>query len=289
MLTTEQKEEYNELKDEVRPYIGYLRWQKKIDKFGPIIPIVILLVFGVVYYFAGQAIGSYVFLAFFFISFIMVIISVSLQHLAKRSQVSTDKMTSYLVYSIIDNLDRFFDPKRADTPSKKKKFRDEAIICSLDLMSIIQEKWVVGKFGLSEELLGKPVRTFKELLTKRLVPAIKEGDPNTILKSTNDVFFQLSFFLNQPSIESLNHINESIINKNIPEGRKENFMTKSTGFFSSYGFMKHPFWVLVITTVSVVIFFLGKNFSGTDFEALSLAVTSWAVLLAGYFIFFKKK
>jgi hypothetical protein len=287
VLTTEQKEEYGELKEEVRPYLRFITWHKRLSRYGLAFISLLFVLFVITSIILNIQDAMYLFFIFYSFGLIILIVDWALLKLSNRAGAKTDTIAKYLVYSIIDNIDRFFDPNKAGTAKKKTKYRKIAIQRSTTLLVLIQDKWKVGSYGLAENLLKKPVENFENLISNRLIPAITCGDADTLLKKANDILFQISFLLNQPTVDELIRINEKITAE-LPDKTKIGGKPTFTTYFNSNNMFRHFISNLAIVGASVLIFFLSKSFSATDFQALELSAPIWAVLTAGYFIFLKK-
>lgn len=284
MLIPDQEHDYNELKDEVKEYLKYKKWLKRVNEIGQPLAILLFFLFIIFLYLKTD-------LAIYFgvSSFIVIVVGVSsetiLGKLVLHNSPPSDKLVTYLVYATIDYLDRYFNPQKANTPQRKSKFRKIAIENSSQLLSTVEENWVIGKFGLAEKVLGESVSNFKELLSKRLIPVIKEGDPETLLKSANEILWQFSVFMKNPSPEALNHINESIINKNLPEMKvqKRDYSLRFLNFLKSHMFITHMMSILGIFGSTILVYFTGVSYLGLSKEgAYNTSIQFLAVLLGAY-------
>jgi hypothetical protein len=287
MPTLDQKKEYDDLKEDVREYNRYLRVGLWIARLA-IFPEIAAIVFFVVSILAPQTIEIRL---TFLLTIVLVLCAIGIlligafiKILGQRKSPSADKLTRFYTYAIIDNLDNYFDPERADTLQLKKQFRKKAIENAHDLLSIIEQNWIIGDFKLGEKL-RKLVSEFKELVSTRLVRNIEEGDPETYLRKANYVMSQISLFFDHPSIENLERINKEM-SDGLAKPKERGYLTRFLNFLRSHSSAKHIIGMTLITLSSMFIYMLARyHFMASDWDSFSLSAECWAMLIAGYFVF----
>ncbi len=177
MLTPDQEKEYNDLKEDVRHYSRYMNWHNYLDRYGGLFGLVFLLFLIVALSFPDSSANTYLFFAFIIVLLAVAIIENALEYVSRRNSPPVDRLILFYVYSAITNIDNYFNPKKAHSFRKKKEFRNKATRDGFILTTLVKNKWVVGKFGLAEVVFGKTLSDFKELLSKRLILTIRDGDP----------------------------------------------------------------------------------------------------------------
>jgi hypothetical protein len=139
--------------------------------------------------------------------------------------------------------------------------------------------------------LGKELRDnvskFKELLSKRLIPNIEKGDPETLLRKTNDIMYQLIIFFEKPSTEDMKRISK-YMSEELGEIslEREGYLTRFLNFLYSPSPAKHILGITLITLLSVCTYLLARyHFVASDWDSFRLSAEFWAILAAGYFVF----
>lgn len=294
MLTANQRKEYDDLKEDVKEYVRNLRVGLWITKFAlfmlligtPAVMVsILLLLLG-----AGRMFTPLLFtvtFSLFSLSLILFLVGAFIQIFALRKSPSVDKLTRLYTYATVDNLDNYFDPKRADTVQRKKEFRKKATENAHELLSSIEDDWIIGDFKLGKELLGDNVSRFKDLLSKRLIPNIEEGDPETFLRKARDIMYQLIAFFANPSTEDLKRINKYMSDElGEISYEREGYLTRFFAFLYSHGPVKHVLGITLITLLSICIYLLARyRFVASDWDSFRLSAEFWAILAAGYFVF----
>ncbi len=284
MLTPDQEKEYNDLKEEVKDYSRYINWHNTVDKYGGFIALLFLPFLVLVYFFPNTSIGEYYLVSFLSAALIIVIIDNIFEYLSRRNSPPADRLILFFVYSAIINIDNYFNPKKAHISRRKKEFRKKAASNGFAFLSLVKNKWVVGKFGLAEAVFGKTLTEFKELLSKRLIPTIKEGDADTLLKKANDILWQFSVFLSRPSIDSLKRINDNM-STNLSEvtDNKGKNIAGFSNFLKSHVLLTHILSMLGILGSAFLVYFTGINFLGISPDsAYNTSMQFFAVLFVGY-------
>lgn len=154
---------------------------------------------------------------------------------------------------------------------------------SNELLSLVDKNWVLGKFSLAETVFEKSISDFKENLSKRLIPTVKEGDPETFLKKANDIFWQFSVFLDQPSIESLNQVSKRMTE--LPEMpiRKGDYWNKFLTFLRGHLLLTHAMSKLGIVGLTLLVYFAGVNNIGMSSQnAYNTSVQFLGIMIIGY-------
>jgi len=289
MLTANQRKEYDDLKEDVREYVRNLRVGLWIIKFAffmllieiPAGPVSFLLLR------AGIPFATLLFSVPFSLFLVLFMVGVFIQTLGQRKSPSVDKLVRFYTYATVENLDNYFDLKRADTIQRKKEFRKKAIESAYELRSFINDNWIIGDFKLGKELLGDNVSKFKELLFKRLIPNIEKGDPETFLRKASDIMYQLITFFEKPSTEDLKRICK-YMSEELGEIslEREGYLTRFSAFLYSHGSVKHALGITLITMSSICIYLLARYlFLASDWDSFRLSAEFWAILAAGYFVF----
>lgn len=281
MLTPDQKNEYEDLKKDVNERDKYLKPTIWLDRlfFFLLVASFALLLLDV--WFFNILIIAYVFLVVFLFAILyFYLINPLLKYLARRNTPSADRLVTFYTYAIIENLDSYYDPHKADTVQSRKKYRKMAIKNAHELELVVEKNWVVGDFKLGKKFLGESVCKFKELLSQRLVTNIEEGDPETFLHTTNDILYNFSIFLSNPSVPDLVHINERIAT--LPEivTKKENFVVK----LLRNRVIECVVWIGTVAIVAYFIYFLGTTYGNVSRDgAFNAAVTFAAIGIFAYF------
>lgn len=283
MLYEYQEIEYKKLKEDLREYLHYEKWRRGFIRVG-LFFIFFLLVLGV-FDSALLKTGYSTILgwAFFSVVAIVVIGDNYLERLTRHNYPKSGRLATYFVFGIIDNINRCLDPEISTTPQLKNKFRQRATDNASELFSVIEKDWTVGDFELGEKV-GKTVSTFKELLSKRLIPIVKEGKPEPLLKKANDVFWQISAFLGSPTVEGLNLVNNTI-SKDFTEGtgHRDSQAVMFFRYLKSHTLLTHVLSLLGIIGLALLVYYIGTTYLGipTD-SAYDTAITFLGALIVVY-------
>jgi hypothetical protein len=286
MLTPDQRNKHKDLKEDVKDYIRYFKWQLGLIKYGAI-PLLLIMVVAILMF--NQIEGFTYFLTPFYIFAIAFLIASGIfEHYAKLYYPTADKLVSFYVFEIIYYLDRYLDPKKAKTPQLKKKYRNKAKETASALSRVIKNNWVVGDFDLGKKEVGQAVNEFKELLTKRLIPIIKgeikEKDHDSFLKKVNDIFWQFSVLLPNLTTENLEKINEMVVDTKIPEisTTKGGYSIRFWNALKGNKLLIVVFSILGIAGLTWLVYFAGVNYIGaTPESAYGTSMTVLATLIVG--------
>lgn len=269
MLTNDQKEDYERLKDEVK---GYYKWSNAVTRLEYSALLIITIGFIAFGYsiVLNDSLALTVFLIAAYYFFAVTIARKFVRDYAQK-QVSVQKIISFLLYSSIINFDYYFDKKRSDTYRMKQMYFKKAKKSSKELLLIINEKWSVGNFPLTVEL-KQEVETFKQLLNKRVLAQLDIKNEKQI-GEINELFWQLSAFLRLPKLEHFRNINNRL--NTLPEVSKQNITIVR---LKQQPMIKWVIWATGVTIVSFIIYWVGINAAGVSPDmAFGAATSIWAV------------
>lgn len=241
--------------------------------------------------FSLEVLRIYGYFALFIPTIIFALTIGIFEQLAERQHLSVDERAFVYARLIQENLEDYFSSTNSRYPERKAICRKEASKNAHKLLSIVERYWTIGEFELAERLLQKPVTDFKENLKNRLVPNIERGDSETFLKAANDIVFQFVAFLSYtPSLDNLEHIN-SRMQSELAEisPTKEKGLTKTSNFLLKHNLLRHSLFVSGVSAFAFLVYQLGLWGHVTADVAYGSAVTSWVVLIAGYFFESRRK
>ena len=292
MFTAEQKTDYQNLQEENKDSKKYLAWSNKLEKNLVVILLLSFPILLIASFLKIDIIFNASVIVFTIALFLAISLVDPLKDRAKSHSPSPDKLIRLHSYSIIKNLDCYFDKERADTIKLKSNFRNNAIKSSEALLSIINRNWFVGNFRLGKETLGDTVSNFKKNIKDRLVPNIKTGDADTLLKKSNNIIWQFVTQLKMPNftVDDLVRINGQLEN-DLPLIKKtdEVFSAKVSNFIRSDSIVRDIFSVLVITGFAIFVAYLGAYLSIQIEYIWASFWVIWIGLFGCYFGYIRKR
>lgn len=286
MLTQNQKDLFREIEKDVKERDKYLDWIPIVQKLAFTVIGIGFLTFIVASFFRNTSIQS-VFLVAFLIFFVLWMTAEDvLPKLAKKKTPSTDKLTLYHTLAAIHNIECYFNPVMADKEEEKKKFKSDICENVRALLSIIERNWYVGDFKLGTKILGNVTSTFKERLSKRLVPNIEKG-ADSFLEKAESVLYNFAIFLDNPTIKALEHINSMM------DDVRDITVTQKQNIWAS--FKQQPIHVRLIVavgiatiTIPIVVYYVGLTYFqssiGDAFNTSVVIAVAFAVLFVAELI-----
>jgi len=283
MLTQRQKEEHQFLEKEVRKREKYLNWIPLLQKSAIVILFLaytIMLI--LIYFFSTFQIAGIIGMGGLLYFIVVIVVNESV--LLKKAQdvsPSNDRLTIYHTYAIIDNIANYFNKKMADSIKEKEKFKNNAIKNAHSLLAIIEKNWYVGDFKLGKKILGETISEFKDRLFKRLILNF-EGASDAFLKEAEAVFYNFAVFLDYPTKEGLENINDMM--KDFPES----CIPEKKPLLSS--FLNQPIRnkILVLIGSAIFLFPLGTYYVAVNYfgSAISDAFNTSMTIGAGFAVLF---
>ena len=150
------------------------------------------------------------------------------------------------VYPAFNNLDVYFKAKlKPDRNKATKKVRE--------IVKKIDEKWSVGPLTLAKINVGEHVRSFKQNVEQRLLPAIEEGDEENLKRSYDFLRSFAEYLLKtKPTTDDLNELNEALLTMPTTPSEKRGFMDRFAVPIKEHSLLRH---ILVFMSCGIAGYF----------------------------------
>jgi hypothetical protein len=264
MLDVTLEGKYKDLKVNVNKWLGYVKWSV-IGAFAFMIifaawfaalAIDALLVEGTL-----SVVGTENIILFLAIFASPLAIAAIGQQKARVYEPEPDDLMLFFACEILDNLERY---RKDKTPALKEEHRKKAISSSKRLLEVVEQSWVFGNFGLAKKVFGNAISCFQDHLSRGLVPNMKSRNEKVLTKA-EDVVYQIAHFLLNPSVETLQHINE-LMDGLDHQKPKSGVIQKCSSFLRIYDIRKRAVVMVLIFAFAAIPSFLLVYFGFISLE-----------------------
>jgi len=250
--------EYDELEKRAKKFLKYERRLDLVKNYAYwIITFPSLIVFALaIKFFLNR--DTQISDVIYFLGVIMAIIMVSssiIGRKARKYRLDDDEWALFYTSSIVKNLLGYINTKNID---RKKDYQKSALKNAEDFLACIEKRWKIGSFKLAKEHFEKPLSELKDNIRNRLIPALKDGDNETLI-TVGKILSPFQRECTSLDLEKIKNLNQQLSCLSKTERIEVGLRKRLSTFFSSHKIVKHGVFISILALACCIFYYISVS------------------------------